>query len=230
VVTRDLDAETAHRWQQFRALSHTRNHWDWRRGWRPGRHAYWFFVCFDDDPAVDVLARRYLTDLREPGLDPAVPGNLHISVQHVGFTDEVSADEATALLDAARRLTVPRLRLLLGPVDPNPESVVLRVTPWEPITGLRRRLREVTAEVLGAHRLTGADDHFWPHVTIGYTNAELPTGPLLRRLAALPPRPPVAALVCRVDLVVLNRDNRAWTWGNLGAVPLVGAPPGASGD
>jgi 2'-5' RNA ligase len=223
MVTLGLEAETAHRWQQVRELTHTRDHWQWRKGWRPGRQSYWFFVCLDDEPTVADLAERYLAELDEPGLDPTAPERLHISVQQVGFDDEVSEHEASQVLHAARKLTVAPLALLLGSVDPNPESVNLRVAPWEPIRSLRRQLREATAGVIGSDRLPGTDDHFWPHVSIGYTNTELPTGPLLRRLEELSHRAPVSVLVRRIDLVLLNRDDRAWTWSTIGTVPLV--PP-----
>ena len=223
MVTLGLEAETAHRWQQVRELTHTRDHWQWRKGWRPGRQSYWFFVCFDDEPTVADLAQSYLAELDEPGLDPAVPERLHISVQQVGFDDEVSEHEASQVLHAARKLTVAPLALLLGSVDPNPESVNLRVAPWEPIGSLRCQLREATAGVIGIDRLPGTDDHFWPHVSIGYTNKELPTGPLLRRLEKLAHRGPVNVVVRRIDLVLLNRDDRAWRWNTVGTVPLV--PP-----
>jgi hypothetical protein len=217
VVTLDQAEETALRWRQLAGLPHTRDHWRWRNGWRPGRRSYWWFVDLDGDAALAGQARDNLDALRLNSLDPA--RHLHISLQQIGFSDVVPADTPDRLLDHVRQepLGGP-LHLTFGPVDPNPESVVLRVTPWEQLRRQRLALRRVTGQLVG--ELSGTDDHFWPHVSIGYLNTEIPTAPLLRSLAALGELPHVTVTVRELALVLLNRDNRLWSWETIGSVVL----------
>ncbi|AEV83307.1 hypothetical protein ACWT_2285 [Actinoplanes sp. SE50] len=219
MTTRSLPEETAFRWRQFTGLGTTRVHWDWRGGWRPGRWSYWWYLDLTGAAELAALAADLLAELRLECLDPAV--HLHVSLQQVGFTDEVTAGQARALLAAAGRLGLAPLELTFGPADPNPESVVLRVSPWEPIQQHRLRLRRVTEPIVGT--LTGADDHFWPHVSIGYVNAVVPAAPIAEALRALPDRR-VTLTARELRLVRLNRDDRLWKWDVVGAVPLSAGP------
>ena len=79
-----------------------REHW-WRPGWRPGRRMYAWHVTFGDQPAVQDLAARARGLLRDvPWLEP-VPGPwLHLTMQGIGFVDEVAADDLAAVTAAAR--------------------------------------------------------------------------------------------------------------------------------
>lgn len=221
MVTESEPDETALRWQRFRELAYTRDHWAWRNGWQPGRRSYWWFVSLGAHREVGQLASRYMAALDLPCLDPPEARHLHISVQQVGFSDQVGAGEVAAILHRARR-DEPRvsLDLRLGPIEPNPESVALHVSPWQQIHEHRRWLRRITGDVLGAARLPGTEDHFWPHVTVGYTNVEAPAGPIARALEACPALPEVAVTVRELDLVLLGRDDRKWTWDVIGSVPL----------
>ena len=87
-----------------------RDHWWWRPGWHVGRRAYTFHITFDDEAAVEGLdeLHRLATDYQRvlaplPGLDMVPLQWLHLTMQNVGFTDEVSESEAAAVLDEARR-------------------------------------------------------------------------------------------------------------------------------
>ncbi|BCJ46340.1 hypothetical protein GCM10010168_59790 [Actinoplanes ianthinogenes] len=215
MTTRGLREETEYRWQQFAAAPVTRPHWEWRGGWRSGRTSYWWYLDLTAETALAALATDYLAALRAPWLDPAV--NLHVSLQQVGFTDEVTEEQAARALAAARDLPLAPLPLTFGPVDPNPEAVVLRVSPWTAIQRHRLRLRRVTEPIVG--KLAGADDHFWPHVSIGYINAAVPTAPIVRALRALPDRT-VSLIARELHLVRLDRDDRVWKWDRVGTLPL----------
>ncbi|GAA4601898.1 2'-5' RNA ligase [Actinoplanes octamycinicus] len=215
MTTRDQETETRLRWQQFAAAPLTRPHWEWRNGWRPGRTSYWWYLDLTAETALAALATDHLAALPARWLDPAA--NLHVSLQQVGFTDEVTPEQAARVLDAARDLPLAPLPLTFGPVDPNPEAVVLRVTPWPAIQRHRLLLRRVTASVVGA--ISGADDHFWPHVSIGYLSAAVPTAPIVRALRALPDRR-VSLTARELHLVRLNRDDRRWKWDRVGTLPL----------
>src|SRR5215472_3175916 len=88
-----------------------RDHWWWRPGWRLGRRAYTFHITFEDPDAVeggDDL-RRMATEYQGilatlPGLDLVPLHWLHLTMQNVGFTDEVPEASADAVLAAGRKL------------------------------------------------------------------------------------------------------------------------------
>jgi hypothetical protein len=93
-----------------------------------------------------------------PGLDLIPARWLHLTTQGVGFTDEVSDDEVTALTSAsAERLKgfTPQ-RMMLGPARVTPEAILLDVAPAAGLAGIRRQLREAIRDVLGAGRRPSA--------------------------------------------------------------------------
>jgi len=84
-----------------------RDHWWWRPGWRIGRRFYTFHVIFDADEVwgADEL-RLLMSEYRQSlagmaGLDLIPDEWLHLTVQGVGFTDEVGAADIDAILGAA---------------------------------------------------------------------------------------------------------------------------------
>src|SRR5687767_5412913 len=78
------------------------NHWFWRPGWRPGRRFYTWHLTFEDQDDVHSLVMEYQSALRNVvGLDFVPPQWLHITMQGVGFVDEVSNTDIAAIADAA---------------------------------------------------------------------------------------------------------------------------------
>jgi hypothetical protein len=78
------------------------DHW-W---WRPGRRRYAWHVTFADIPSVGRLAARARARARLaglPGLDLVPARWLHLTMQDVGFTDEVPDADLAAIVAAARR-------------------------------------------------------------------------------------------------------------------------------
>ncbi|MGH3921873.1 MAG: 2'-5' RNA ligase family protein, partial [Pseudonocardiaceae bacterium] len=78
-----------------------RDHWWWRPGWRVGRRFYTWHLTFQDQEDVHRLARVYQHRLDAPNLDLVPLRWLHLTTQGVGFTDEVSADDAARIVGAA---------------------------------------------------------------------------------------------------------------------------------
>jgi hypothetical protein len=85
-----------------------RDHWWWRPGWRLGRRAYTFHVTFEDasvDGAGELrrLVAAYQRRLQGvAGLDMVPLSWLHLTMQNLGFTDEVSDSDCRAIASAAR--------------------------------------------------------------------------------------------------------------------------------
>jgi 2'-5' RNA ligase len=216
------DEDLSRRWDDFLRLDRMRDHWWWRPGWRLGRSFYTFHITFDEDPAVRRLAATYHAALDLPTLDPVPLDGLHMTLQGVGFTDEVTDDEIAAItVDATRRCTAPRpFAVTIGPADGDPQGVPLAVRPWEPIRQLRSVLRDAISAVWGPDRVPEDAEDFRPHVTVFYSNADADPSPLRQALAALRSTPPVQASISSVSLIRLNRDQKTYKWTTAASIPL----------
>ncbi len=210
------------RWQEFQRLSQLREHWYWRPGWRPGRSFYTWHLTFDGQTALAELVRRTQEPLDLPGLDLVPTEGLHLTMQGVGFTDEVSGVDLAAIVEAARARCagLPRVRLALGPVDPDPEGVGLLVSPWAPVEQVRLAIRRAIGSVWAA--VPELEEGFRPHVTVAYSGASGAAATVRERLRALREVPPVDVLVGEVQLIALNRDERVYRWDVVASLPLGG--------
>jgi 2'-5' RNA ligase superfamily protein len=204
------------------------DHWWWRPGWKPGRRMYTWHFTFDGQPAVHELAASYQERLADlPGLDLIPARWLHLTTQGVGFTDEVSDEEVTALLDAStgRLEGFASQRVTLGPARVTPEAILLDVTPAEGLAAIRRELRAAITDVLGAARL-GESDEWTPHVSVAYSNS---TGPQAPYVAAVADRGTAETMITTVELIVLGRDQHLYEWTTRGDVQLAGDTAGIPG-
>ncbi len=195
------------------------DHWRWRRGWRPGRRKYAWHVTFDGKQEVQDLAASYQARLAAlPGLDLIPARWLHLTTQGVGFTDEVSEEEVSALLHAsAGRLEVfPAQPVTLGPAQVTPEAILLDVVPVDALSAIRRELRQAISDILGKARLTGGDE-WTPHVSVAYSHG---TGPQAPVKAAILGGDAADTVINTVSLIVLGRDHRLYEWHTRGGVQL----------
>jgi 2'-5' RNA ligase superfamily len=203
------------------------DHWWWRPGWQPGRRMYTWHFTFDDQQAVHDLAAAYQARLAAlPGLDLIPSRWLHLTTQGVGFTDEVSDDEVTALTSASteRLKGFAAQRVMLGPARVTPEAILLDVAPDAGLAGIRHQLREAIRDVLGAGRLMEGES-WTPHVSVAYSNS---TGPQDPYVAALDGGLTAETVIGTVELIVLGRDNQLYEWTTRSVVPLPGNGAGAS--
>jgi hypothetical protein len=89
----------------------TRDHW-WRPGWHPGRSFYTWHILVEDQPAIHEFAQQLQPELAATGAFGPIPLKwLHMTLQGVGFTDEVSDETLnTIAIAVGERVTS------LGPV------------------------------------------------------------------------------------------------------------------
>lgn len=180
---------------------------------------YAWHITFDDQPQVHRLATAYQDRLAGvPGLDLIPMRWLHLTIQGLGFTDEVPAAEADAVVHAAReRLAgVLPVTVTVGPAIVDPEAVQLTITPIGALTPVRGALRAAIADTIGLDRLL--EDEWWsPHVSVAYSNA---TGPMEPIATALTPQlEPVTITISKVRLIVLGRDEHLYQWQTRATVP-----------
>ncbi|MGB6163316.1 MAG: hypothetical protein WCF33_10685 [Pseudonocardiaceae bacterium] len=75
-----------------------RDHWWWRPGWRVGRSFYTWHMTFDDQPAAHQLAADYAHMLKDLSTLDLIPVRwLHLTMQGIGFTDEVDRADVDAI-------------------------------------------------------------------------------------------------------------------------------------
>lgn len=205
----------------------TRSHWWWRRGWRLGRCAYTFHVTFDHGERADGSdeLRRLVGEYQRAlagvsTLDPIPLRWLHLTMQGVGFTDEVAEEDVRAILTAARRRCSPMkpFDLEFDRAVVTSEAILLFAEPSDPVRELRDAIRDAITGVRGADGLSEASS-FHPHVSIAYSNAIAPTARLVEIIDAMEIRP-ARVTVGAASLIVLNRDDRMYTWSTYGTVPL----------
>ncbi|WP_322767552.1 2'-5' RNA ligase family protein [Frankia sp. Cr1] len=201
-----------------------RDHWWWRPGWRVGRSFYTFHITFDSTPDVVDLAGRYQRALTLPTLDPVPADGLHLTMQGIGFTDEVNRTDLDAIISAAqaRCAWLAPFDVTIGPADADPEAVMLQVAPWAPVDELRAAVRAAIGDVWGEARIPGAAGGFTPHVSVAYSGADTSAAPLRQCLAGIEPVS-VTSTVVAVQLIDLNRDRRVYRWSTVASMPLRGA-------
>jgi 2'-5' RNA ligase len=199
-------------WTQFQQVQRMVNHWD-RPGWTPGRRSYHWMVMLGHVQALADLATRCQERLRDlPNLDLVPTVSLHITMQRLAFTDEVSPDGAAAVVNDVRRRCVdfPAIPVEIGPLAGSPGAVRFSVGPPEPISRLRNLIRESIAEVRGSTALPERASRFVPHVSIAYHNTPADAHPLIQRVASLRHLSTVTAVVRSVDLVELHREGHRY--------------------
>ncbi|HEX2317301.1 MAG TPA: 2'-5' RNA ligase family protein [Thermomonospora sp.] len=197
-----------------------RSHWWWRPGMRPGRRMLLWHFLVDDQPEVRDLVRAYRDRLAGlPGLDPVPDEWLHMTVQIVGFADEIPAAEVEALAGAVRDLLgdLPPTTVDLGRVLVHDEGVALGVEPRRALDPLREAIRDGVARTVTRHRL---DDHptWTPHISVAYSDGDGPSAPIVAALAEhLEPRP---LTIRAAHLVEQVRDGHLYRWETVAVAPL----------
>jgi 2'-5' RNA ligase len=195
-----------------------RDHWWWRPGWRQGRRAYTFHVVFNDgkvDGAADLrrLVRDYQATLVDlGGLDPIPAEWLHLTMQGVGFVDEVSVRDVQAILTAVGRhcAELAPFDLTFGPAIVTDEGIMLPGSPEVPAGTFRRALRAGIADVWGLPNVPEGEA-FIPHVSVAYSNADGSSERFVHAVQACAPEP-ATVTVRAASLIVLDRDARMYRW------------------
>ncbi|MEU8060843.1 2'-5' RNA ligase family protein [Microbispora bryophytorum] len=162
------------------------------------------------------------THLEEADVFDPIPFEwLHMTLQGMGFADEVSDEDLTAIgAETAKRLAELRpISVELGPVVVDAEGVHLPVRPVEAVAAVRRGIRESIGTVWGKDHVPEAEDRFYPHVSLAYANTSGSSlAPIREALSRHTEVVPVT--LTRVSLIDLNRDEGMYRW-KVVATPLL---------
>jgi 2'-5' RNA ligase len=199
-----------------------RNHWYWRPGWRIGRRFYTWHLTFADQPDVVAFADSYRGLLDSMPETDAIPAQwLHLTMQGIGFTDEVEHDDIEKIINAARQrcAALEPLTLIIGAPYVDSEAVQIAVQPPEPAAELRLALRAAIADVWGAAKVPEAEESFLPHMSLAYINRAGAAAPLAAEIGRIT-TPPVRATIDQCQLIVIHRDERMYTWDTYASIHL----------
>lgn len=197
-----------------------RNHWWWRPGWSVGKRFYTWHLTFEGQDDVHRLAAAYRDGLADVDGLTLIPDRwLHLTMQGVGFVEDVSDKTAHEVATAAgtRLRKVPAFDLTIGPGVLDPEAILLNVQPDNPVRAVRGAIRAGIADVLG--EVPERADGFTPHVSVAYSAGDGPAAPIAAALDGLDV-PPATARITSAELIVLHRDNLMYEWETFAQVPL----------
>ncbi len=204
------------------------DHWWWRPGWGVGTRFFaWHVNTFEDPAPLHRLVTQYQGELSTvPGLDLIPLEWLHLTMQGVGFVEDVPPARVDALLGAAR--------VRLGELEPAKvrfhrpvvarEAVLLPSDPLEPLQTIRYAVRAAIADVFGADGVPEDADGYRPHISLAYANAPQPARAAVAAVDRVAPAP-ADLTVNAVSLIEMHRDNRMYEWRTVEVVTL-GRPGG----
>jgi 2'-5' RNA ligase len=213
-------ASLSQRWNEFRSLDHLTNHWYWRPGWHTGRRFYTWHLTFAGQQDLYDLSATVQHAIEAPYLTPVPDPWLHLTMQGLGFADEVDPNELNAIVRAAHTecASVPPFDITLGPVDPDSQGIGLLIQPWQPVIDVRDAIRRAIGTVWTD--VPESPNDFRPHVTLAYSADDAPTQPLIDQLTPLRSIPPAPAHIDTVELIRLGRDEHLYKWDIVATVPL----------
>jgi 2'-5' RNA ligase len=190
------------------------DHWWWRPGWHVGRRFYAFHITFDGQHELHRVVQAYRTALADAETVTLVPDQwLHMTMQGIGFTDEIRADDAERIAERAR-MTLADIRpceLQFGEIIVADEAIALPAEPSQPIHDMRAATRAAIGDVLGPDQVPEDPHRFRPHVSVAYITAGGPSEPYLAAVKAAAPEP-ARVQVDRVDVIEMHRDRRMYEW------------------
>jgi 2'-5' RNA ligase len=169
--------------------------------------------------ALAESAQDRLTGL--PGLDLIPEQWLHLTMQGVGFTDEVSDADLSKIITAARTriAAVPPATVKIGPAVLAGEGIGCFARPAEALDPVRYAVRAAIGEVRGPDRVPEAAE-WTPHVSVAYASADSPGEPFEAALNGLDDVAEIT--ISTVDLIKLGRDRQLYEWETIARFPLTG--------
>ncbi|MBF6059555.1 2'-5' RNA ligase family protein [Nocardia terpenica] len=181
-------------------------------------------MTFEGGSPVGRLVELFAPTLaRIPTMDPVAREGLHITIQGIGFTDEVSAGDIEQIVDAARhRLGLRRsFDIAIGPPVVDEETIGMPVSDPDGLRQVRADLQSAIGGVWGTDRVPERGSTFTPHLSLSYSTG-IASMSALRQLLQQNSLDGVRTLehISAVSLIELNRDNHRYEWREIAKVEL----------
>lgn len=196
------------------------NRWARREMLPPGKGRLYWHVLFQDHPEVSALLQEAHTRLAGiPNLDLTPQAFIHLTVLIAGYSHEITEDQIIAMANEAAILLAqtPPVTVTIGRVLYHPEAIALEARPAERLLPVLDAARSATRTSTGREGVL-AHDAWIPHITIAYSTADGPAGPIIEVLGrGLPNR---EITISSVSLVVQDGPENTWDWRPVAEVPL----------
>ncbi|MEV6071951.1 2'-5' RNA ligase family protein [Nocardia sp. NPDC052001] len=194
----------------------TRDHWWWRPGWSLGRSFYTWHITFGPDSPIRALVPVFAPTVSAIAtMAPVTASGLHITIQGIGFTDEVDAGDIDRIVAAAECRLAARaaFTVRVGPPIVDSETIQLPIADLSPLAGIRDDLQDAIGQVWGSEHVPERGNAFNPHLTVAYSTGAASIPAIRSQLAA----GGVAHVqaedrIGAVSLIRLNRDRGAYEW------------------
>lgn len=210
-------------WCRFRQLKQLGNHWE-RPGWVYGRRSYHWFFTFECVSVLHTLAAQCQELFRDlPQFDLVPLETLHLTIQRLGFTDELPAASMPAAIAAVKQRCrdIPPFRLGIGWLAGSTGAIRFTTLPMEPVVEIRDIvLAQVVSADVSKNAPTYVTGDFWPHVSIAYSNTAQPIAPIATKIEGLRSLPVAEVLITSLALVELRREDRVYRWDELERVGI----------
>lgn len=202
----------------------TRDHWWWRPGWRQGRSFFTWHITFPTDPLIHRVVSDFTQSAKDfDTLDLVSFDGIHLTVQGVGFSDEVSSGDLEMIRESTRTYcsNVPPIQASLGALRVDEETVQVDVAPSSEILHLRTKIRKGIGDVWGSTNVPESMEGFRPHITLAYSNGTARIEDIHAAISGVA-IPPSSVQISSVSLIKLNRDRKRYEWTEVAKVFLSG--------
>jgi 2'-5' RNA ligase len=182
-------------------------------------------VLMRDQPQVCALAavaRQRLAGFA--GLHAVPERWLHLSVLPAGLAGDIPHAALAEMVARARAglAAAGPVTATLGPVLYRPAAIALAAGPGGALDLVRGAVADAARQA-GAG--AGPDGPWVPHVTVAYSTADQPDGPLVAALGRELPAGQIT--IDSITLVARHGPERDWDWQPLATIPLRAQPAAA---
>jgi 2'-5' RNA ligase len=182
-------------------------------------------LTLDDQPNLRELVAQYQRPIADlPNLDIIPSQWLHVTMQGIGFADEVTTTDVEVVTERLREE-------LRGPDAPTvtfheasieSEAALLKAMPPEPLYQLRLHMYDAIASVLAPSNFSEPRPEprqFKPHVSLAYVNQEGQVQPIADALNIVDAHP-VTVTFRKASLLVFHRDHQMYEWTQATPLPI----------
>lgn len=196
----------------------------WRSRWEPTSDegtVYWHMLAHRYTEARGAAAevRKRLAPF--DGFHITPDKWLHATTLVAGSTEKVSREQMQAMAECAqdRLASDAPIPVTTGRILYHPEAIMLDLSPAEALHPVLEAARLATDSVLGHGGELSDSMRTWaPHVTVAYSVADQPAGPIIAALGkSVPER---RFTITSLDLVVQWGPERLWNWEPVATVQI----------
>ncbi len=194
--------------------------------WTPDRRYLSILVDLSNVGVLADTAAEIAAAVDTPAYGLVGPDGLHLTLQEIGFIDELDATAIAAIERAVAQVAAdtPPFHASVSGVGSFADAAFFQVEPWEPVREIRRKLWTACPTLRGhgpSADVPALEGGIAPHISIAYYNDTAPSSAIAERLARFRglTLPPFA--VTTISLVATRQPTQAYfQWDVLGRFAL----------